>query len=168
MRSYRSNLAAVALATAVFTGAPVALPSVSSANAQQTPSAQSTNTVVLDTAADHFYAGWATGSWEPFIATLSDGFIFQFPVGPFAGRHIGAGAKDKLIAFVRGHGTAGNRVPDVQMTLRVNNGEWIITNDRGRGVVDGKPYDQLHAIFMRAKDGKIVEFREYFGNLAGF
>jgi ketosteroid isomerase-like protein len=138
---------------------------ISSAHAQTAPVS---NKVILDQAADHFYAGWANGNWEPFIATLSDDFIFQFPAGPYAGRHIGGGAKDKLVAFVREHGKAGNRVPDVQMTLRVNNGEWIITNDRGRGVIDGKPYDQLHAIFMRAKDGKIVEFREYFGNLTGF
>jgi ketosteroid isomerase-like protein len=143
----------------------LALTSFSATHAQTT---QNSNNAVLDAAADHFYAGWAKGNWEPFIATLSDDFIFQFPAGPHAGRHIGAGAKDKLIAFVREHGRAGNRVPDVQMTLRVNTGEWIITNDRGRGVIDGKPYDQLHAIFMRAKDGKIVEFREYFGNLAGF
>jgi ketosteroid isomerase-like protein len=143
----------------------LALTSFSTAQAQTN---QNSNKAVLDAAADHFYAGWAKGNWEPFIATLSDDFIFQFPAGPHAGRHIGVGAKDKLIAFVREHGKAGNRVPDVQMTLRVNTGEWIITNDRGRGVIDGKPYDQLHAIFMRAKDGKIVEFRECFGNLAGF
>jgi ketosteroid isomerase-like protein len=143
----------------------LALPFVSNAQAQTT---QSPNKAVLDAAADHFYAGWANGNWEPFIAMLSDDFIFQFPAGPAAGRHVGPGAKDKLATWARGHGAAGDRVPDVQMTLRVNNGEWIITNDRGRGVISGKPYDQLHAIFMRAKDGKIVEFREYFGNLAGF
>jgi ketosteroid isomerase-like protein len=143
----------------------LALPFFTTAQAQTT---QTPNTAVLNAAADHFYAGWATGNWGPFIATLSDDFIFQFPSGPHAGRHVGAAAKDKLIAFVSEHGKAGNRVPDVQMTLRVNTGEWIITNDRGRGVIDGKQYDQLHAIFMRAKDGKIVEFREYFGNLAGF
>jgi ketosteroid isomerase-like protein len=143
----------------------LALPFVSTAQAQTT---QSPNKAVLDAAADHFYAGWATGNWVPFIATLGDDFIFQFPVGPHAGRHTGAAGKEKMIAFVSEHGKAGNRVPNVQMMLRVNDGEWIITNDRGRGMVDGKPYDQLHAIFMRAKDGKIVEFREYFGNLAGF
>jgi ketosteroid isomerase-like protein len=156
------------LQSILFSFVTSALLAFTSLSTAQTQTTQNSNKAVLDSAADHFYAGWAKGNWEPFIATLGDDFIFQFPAGPHAGRHVGAGAKDKLIAFVREHGKAGNRVPDVQMTLRVNTGEWIITNDRGRGVIDGKPYDQLHAIFMRAKDGKIVEFREYFGNLAGF
>jgi ketosteroid isomerase-like protein len=138
---------------------------ISSANAQ---TALVSNKVILDQAADYFYAGWANGNWEPFIATLSDDFIFQFPAGPYAGRHIGAGAKDKLVAWAREHGRAGNRVSKVEMTLRVHAGNWIILNDRGSGVIDGKPYDNLHAIVMRAENGKIVEYREYFGNLTGF
>jgi ketosteroid isomerase-like protein len=168
MKNLQSSL--VSLAAAALT----AWPLVSAAQSQpaQTPqvaqAAQTANKAILDTAVDHFYAGWAYGNWEPFLATLSDDFIFQFPAGPHAGRHVGAVAKQKMIAFVTEHAKAGNRVTNVQMTLRINNGEWIVTNDRGRGVIDGKPYDQLHAIFMRAKDGKIVEFREYFGNLAGF
>jgi ketosteroid isomerase-like protein len=126
------------------------------------------NKVVLNQAADRFYTGWATGDWEPFIATLSDDFIFQFPAGPYAGRHVGAGAKNKLVAWAREHGKAGNRVPNVEITLRVHDKDWIVLNDRGSGVIDGKPYDNLHAIEMKAKNGKIVEFREYFGNLTGF
>jgi ketosteroid isomerase-like protein len=126
------------------------------------------NKTVLDQSADRFYAGWATGNWQPFFETLSDDFIFQFPAGPYAGRHTGAGAKDKLIAWASAHGKAGDRVPNVEMTLRLHAEDWIILNDRGTGLIDGKPYDNLHAILMRAKNGKIVEFREYFGNLAGF
>jgi ketosteroid isomerase-like protein len=151
----------LALALAPLFAAPLA----PTAHAQ---TAQVSNQLVLDQAADRFYAGWATGNWEPFIATLSDDFIFQFPAGPYAGRHVGAGAKDKLAAWAREHGKAGNRVPNVEMTLRVHADDWIILNDRGSGVIDGKPYDNLHAIVMRAKNGKIVEYREYFGNLTGF
>jgi ketosteroid isomerase-like protein len=158
----KRNLFAVILMTLTFL-----LPSsfISLANAQ---TALVSNKVILDQVADHFYAGGASGNWEPFIATLSDDFIFQFPAGPYAGRHIGAGAKDKLVAWAREHGRVGNRVPKVEMTLRVHAGNWIILNDRGSGVIDGKPYDNLHAIVMRAENGKIVEYREYFGNLTGF
>jgi ketosteroid isomerase-like protein len=81
---------------------------------------------------------------------------------------VGEGAKDKLVAWAREHGTADNRVPDVEITLRVYDQDWIILNDRGSGTIDGKLYDNLHAIEMKAKNGKIVEFREYFGNLTGF
>jgi ketosteroid isomerase-like protein len=144
------------------------LPLWSPASHAQVQAPQASTKATLDTAADHFYSGWANGNWEPFIAMLSDDFIFQFPAGPYAGRHVGAGAKDKLVAWAREHGTAGNRVPNVEMTLRVQAGDWIILNDKGTGMIDGKPYSNLHAIFLRAKDGKIVEFREYFGNLAGF
>ena len=140
----------------------LALPFISTAQAQ------TSNKAILDLAADRFYAGWASGNWEPFFATLDDkDFIFQFRVGPYAGRHVGAGAKDKLVAWAGGHGKAGDRVPNVEMALRVHAGDWIILNDRGRGTIDGKPYDNQHAILMRAQNGKIVEYREYFGNLTG-
>jgi hypothetical protein len=44
-------------------------------------------------------------------------------------------------------------------------GDWIVVCDRGSGRIGGNPYTGLHAIFMKAEQGKIVEFCEYFGEL---
>ena len=122
---------------------------------------------ILDQAVDAFFDGWHTGNWKAFLALLADDFIFQFPAGPQRGRHTGAAGKNRITEWAENHSTAGNRITESTIDLRLYSGNWIVICDRGSGKFGGQPYTGLHAIFMRAEGGKIAEFREYFGELPG-
>jgi ketosteroid isomerase-like protein len=122
---------------------------------------------VLDRAVANFFAGWATGDWEPYLEMLADDFVFQFPIGPYRGRHTGAGARQAMIAWAREHGAANNLISQSSIDIRLYDRDWVVVCDRGIGHIGGSPYNGLHAIFMKASGGKIVEYREYMGDIAG-
>jgi ketosteroid isomerase-like protein len=122
---------------------------------------------ILDQAVDAFFDGWCTGNWKAFLAMLADDFIFQFPAGPQRGCHTGAAGKNRITEWAENHSTAGNRITESTIDLRLYCENWIVICDRGSGKFGGEPYTGLHAIFMRAESGKIAEFREYFGELPG-
>jgi ketosteroid isomerase-like protein len=122
---------------------------------------------ILDHAVDAFFDGWRTGNWKAFLALLADDFIFQFPAGPQRGRYTGAAGKDRITEWAENHSTAGNRITESTIDLRLYCENWIVICDRGSGEFGGRPYTGLHAIFMRIEGGKIAEFREYFGELPG-
>jgi len=118
---------------------------------------------LLDRAFAAFFAGWRSGDWAPFLALCADDFIFQFPAGAQAGRHSGRAGRAAMEAWCSEHVRAGNRIDRSDEILRLNDGDWGVLCDRGRGTIGGQPYDGLHAIFMRAEGSRIAEFREYFG-----
>lgn len=120
---------------------------------------------VLDLAVDAFFDGWRTGDWKAFLTLLADDFIFQFPAGPQRGRHTGAKGKSRITEWAANHSSAGNRITESTIDLRLYGENWIVICDRGSGKFGGQAYTGLHAIFMRAEGGKIAEFREYFGEL---
>jgi ketosteroid isomerase-like protein len=120
---------------------------------------------VLDRAVAAFFDGWRSGDWKAFLGLLADDFIFQFPTGSQRGRHTGAEGKRRMTEWANDHSSAGNRITESTIDLRLYAADWIVFCDRGSGKFGGQPYTGLHAIFMRAENGKIAEFREYFGEL---
>lgn len=63
---------------------------------------------------------------------------------------------------------ARDRVDTIRVGLRLYDGDWLVLADQASGTVGGEPYEGRHAIFMQARDGRIVEYREYFGDLIHF
>lgn len=122
------------------------------------------NRAVLDQAMTAFYAAWTTGKWDPFFAMFADDIVFEFPMGPNMGRHTGAAAKEKMWAWRHTH-EANDRISDVGENLRLHDGEWVVSCARSTGELGGKPYHGVTAVFLKAKGGKIVEYREYLGGL---
>lgn len=121
---------------------------------------------VLQGALDAFFAGWRTGDWRDFLRRCDDSIVFQFPVGAQRGRHHAPMGRAALTAWTAAHAAEGNRITDSVVDLKLFADDWLVICDRGSGTIAGAPYTGLHAIFMRAgKGGKIVEFREYFGEL---
>jgi ketosteroid isomerase-like protein len=121
---------------------------------------------VLEEAITAFFAGWRTGDWTDFTSRCSDEFTFQFPAGPQKGLHTGRAGKAAIVSWCASHSTAPNRITQTTETLRMFDGDWAVVCDRGTGLFEGKRYTGLHAIFMRSgSDRKIIEFREYFGEL---
>jgi ketosteroid isomerase-like protein len=151
--------AGVTAATALTSGLGLALTPASTPN----PGSRQ----VLDQAVDAFFDGWRSGNWKTFLALLADDFIFQFPAGPQRGLHTGADGKKRVTEWAANHSSAGNRITESTIDLRLYSENWLLVCDRGSGKFGGQPYTGLHAIFMRAEGGKIAEFREYFGELPG-
>lgn len=121
----------------------------------------------LQEALDAFFAAWASGDWQLFLDRCDEGMIFQFPIGEQRGRHAAPGGKTALRAWTEKHREEGNRITQSKIDLKLFAEDWLIICDRGSGTIGGSPYSGLHAIFMRANvAGKIIEFREYFGELA--
>jgi|GEM_PF-3402014 len=121
----------------------------------------------LQAALDAFFSGWSSGNWKPFLALCDDTMVFQFPVGDQRGRHAAPAGKRALTAWATSHQEKNNRITHSTIDLKLFAEDWVIICDRGSGTIEGAPYTGLHAIFMRANSsGNIVEFREYFGELA--
>lgn len=121
----------------------------------------------LQAAADAFFAGWSSGDWRPFLDRCDDDMVFQFPAGPQRGRHEPPHGKPALAAWTEAHREQGNRITRSTVDLELFADDWLVLCDRGSGTIAGAPYTGLHAIFLRANGaGKIVEFREYFGEIA--
>ena len=121
----------------------------------------------LEAAVDGFFAGWASGDWTAFLDCCDETMTFQFPVGEQRGRHGPPNGKRALAAWTAAHQAQGNRITDSIVDLKLFADDWVIICDRGIGTIGGRPYTGLHALFMRAgPTGKLVEFREYFGEIA--
>ncbi|MER8775393.1 nuclear transport factor 2 family protein [Mesorhizobium sp. M0977] len=122
---------------------------------------------VLEAAVDAFFAGWASGDWTAFLDCCDETMTFQFPVGEQRGRHGPPEGKPALAAWTAAHQAQGNRITKSTVDLKLFAADWVIVCDRRSGTISGAPYTGLHAIFMRAgPTGKLVEFREYFGEIA--
>lgn len=120
----------------------------------------------LQAALDAFFAGWSSGNWQPFLDRCDEAMTFQFPAGEHRGRHHAPDGKRALTAWATAHRENGNRITQSTIDLKLFADDWLIICDRGTGNIAGAPYTGLHAIFMRANgEGKIVEFREYFGEV---
>lgn len=122
----------------------------------------------LEAAVDAFFAGWASGDWSAFLDGCDEAMTFQFPVGEQGGRHAAPQGKRALAAWAAAHQRQGNRITESAVDLKLFAGDWVVICDRGSGTIGGTAYTGLHALFMRAgPNGKLMEFREYFGEIAG-
>ncbi|MDD5723377.1 MAG: nuclear transport factor 2 family protein [Syntrophales bacterium] len=139
---------------------------MSNSGAQQPTASDAKTRAVLDHAIDAFYSAWTTGDWEPFFATFADDIVFQFPIGPSRGRYTGSEAKKKMMAWRRTH-EAHDRIPHIEEDLRLYDSDWVVVCTHSVGNIGGKEYNGLESVFMRASGGKIVEYREYLGNIGG-
>lgn len=124
--------------------------------------------LALETAVDAFFAGWASGDWEAFLDLCDERMTFQFPVGEQRGRHAPPHGKQALAAWTAAHRIQGNRITESVVDLKLFCADWVVICDRGNGTIGGAPYTGLHALLLRAgPSGKLIEFREYFGEIAG-
>ena len=111
-----------------------------------------------------FRAGWATGNWEPFIEMLTDDFIFQFPAGPFKGRHQPPEGKRLMTEWARSYAKTGDRII-IQPNIKLFTDDWGIFCENSSGVEGGLPYKGTEAIFIRVRGDKVIEYREFIGDI---
>ncbi|WCP68984.1 nuclear transport factor 2 family protein [Vibrio tubiashii] len=121
----------------------------------------------LGTAAEAaFFAGWATGDWSDFRSMLNQNdLVFQFPDGPFKGRSSGEEGYKNINLWIDHHIETENRIHQSERNLRFGLDDWYYFADEATGYFYGKEYVGSHMIGFRFTDGKIVEYREYVGDL---
>jgi len=121
----------------------------------------------LEYAYQKFLDGWKTRNWQPFFDLLSDDLIFQYPAGPFKGRHLTPEGKHKLMDWARYHSESGDCI-QAEPTQKIFSNDWGIFCENSTGLYNGKRYDGNEVIFLRIFEGKIVEYREYIGDITGW
>jgi ketosteroid isomerase-like protein len=146
---------------AIACAALVPLPVSAQAATTATPSADK---AAQDAAMDAFGHAWTSGDWEPFTGMFADDFVFEFPAGPHSGRFTGPRAKEMMLAWRHDH-EKNDRITELGENLRLHDGDWVVACFRSTGVLFGKPYFGVVSVMLKLKAGKIVEYREYLGDL---
>ncbi len=146
-----------------------------SQNTAKHPSAQTNsissrtkNNRTLDMAQRGFAAyqrGWATGDFAPYIAMLTDDFLFWFPAGPHRGKYAGRSGREHMVAKCREHAEAGDRLTYAPYRVTSNDTTVMFEFD-SEGTIGGKHYLGRNAISLDVSGERISGFREYFGALA--
>lgn len=124
-----------------------------------------TDTTAAREAFDLFAQGWETGNFESYIATLADEMTFWFPTGTHRGKYAGAEGRAQMIAKCQDHTAAGDRLTLHPPQFVLADGNSVMFEFESEGIYAGIPYKGHNAIAFEIKDGKVVGFREYFGDL---
>jgi len=137
------------------------------AHANTAPSCNNEQVCKLGMAAEEaFFEGWATGDWDMFRDMLKkDDLIFQFPDGPFKGRALGKEGYNNINLWIDHHIEMKNRIHESVRNQRFGIDDWYYFADEAEGHFYGKDYVGSHMIGFRFENGKIVEYREYVGDL---
>ena len=114
---------------------------------------------------DLFADGWTTGNFDPYIAMLAEEMMFWFPMGMHRGKFSGIEGRQQMIAKCRDHEAAGDRLTFSDPQYVLSDGTSVMFEFEAEGLYAGKPYQGHNAIAFEVKDGKVVGFREYFGDL---
>ena len=114
---------------------------------------------------DLFAEGWATGDFDSYIAMLAEEMAFWFPMGVHRGKFSGAEGRQQMIAKCRDHETAGDRLTLSEPQYILSDGTSVMFEFEASGLYAGQSYQGHNAIAFAVKDGKVVGFREYFGDL---
>ncbi|MEL7223840.1 MAG: nuclear transport factor 2 family protein [Cyanobacteria bacterium P01_D01_bin.36] len=114
---------------------------------------------------DLFAEGWVTGDFSPYIALLADEMMFWFPMGTHRGKFSGVEGRSQMIAKCRDHEAAGDRLTFSEPQYILANGSSVMFEFEAEGLYAGGPYKGHNAIAFETKDGKVIGFREYFGDL---
>ena len=113
-----------------------------------------------------FFQGWANGDWSDFQAMLNkDDLIFQFPAGPLKGRTEGKQGYQNMVNWIAHHIESKNRIHKSVRNQRFGLDDWYYFADEAGGTFYGNAYTGSHFIGFRFNNGKIVEYREYVGDL---
>jgi len=116
---------------------------------------------VAHAAFSQFTHGLATGDWEPFLAMVTDDFSFFFPMGEYQGAHMGRDKARAFFAYVRSAFPEGLTVT---LDRVMSNANTVVFEFRDEGVLRGAPYRNRVAVSFDIRDGRIAQYREYFGS----
>ena len=114
---------------------------------------------------DLFAQGWTTGNFDPYIAVLAEEMMFWFPMGAHRGKFSGPEGRQQMIDKCRDHEAAGDRLTFSEPQYVLNDDTSVMFEFEAEGLYAGQPYKGHNAIAFEVNHGKVVGFREYFGDL---
>ncbi|EDX86778.1 hypothetical protein S7335_4484 [Synechococcus sp. PCC 7335] len=123
------------------------------------------DTATARKAFDLFAQGWATGNFDPYIALLAEEMTFWFPTGAHRGKFTGVTGRQKMIAKCQDHTVGGDRLTLHPPQYTLTDGASVMFEFEAEGLYVGEPYRGHNAIAFEIEAGKVVGFREYFGDL---
>ena len=111
----------------------------------------------------NFYHAWKTGDWKPFLNDVDrKNFLFQFPAGEFGGIFKGKEAVKKMQRFAEVNMAHKNRVSSYKINFILVEKNLYSFTDSFEGVIGGYKIRGGNAFFFKIKNGKLIEFREFF------
>ncbi|SFQ81197.1 nuclear transport factor 2 family protein [Hymenobacter arizonensis] len=103
------------------------------------------------------------GPIEPYLAMLTDDFVFYMPVGPFKGRNEG---RERAAECYRQIAASGPHILYEEPFRITANGDTVVLEfEDGGTLFGGTPYHNRIAASFDVRDGKIAAYREYFGEI---
>jgi ketosteroid isomerase-like protein len=109
----------------------------------------------------HFKQGLETGQWEPFLEMITDDFTFWFPLGTYAGSHMG---REKAREFFQFVSQAYSQGLSLTLTGITSNHSTVVFEIRDEGILWGQPYKNRVAVSFDVRGNKICAYREYLGS----
>ncbi|MEM9452248.1 MAG: hypothetical protein AAGA75_27495, partial [Cyanobacteria bacterium P01_E01_bin.6] len=88
-----------------------------------------------------------------------------FPTGSHRGQFSGVAGRAEMIAKCRDHAVGGDRLTLHPPEYVLSDGKSVMFEFDSEGLYAGQQYKGHNAIAFEIKDGKVIGFREYFGDL---
>lgn len=123
---------------------------------------QSSNVDTALLAFKYLAEGHKAGSFDNYLDMLTDDFVFYAPAGEFRGKNVG---KERARQF---YNAITNAKADFTFSepLRIaTSGSTVVIEFTDEGTIMGQPYFNRIASSFDIRDGKIAEYREYFGDV---
>ena len=132
-------------------------------------SARSTRTKNLKVA-ERAFAAWEkgenSGDYADFKKLLSPDFeIFSHPLQPSRGTFKGTAALAKMSELISLREKSPNNLKFSDIEVTQNKNTFVFLFDSAGKVAGGFPYQGWNAVALVIKSGRIVGFREYFGDV---
>ena len=107
------------------------------------------------------------GAWDEWIELWAEDGTLEFPYAPPGRQSIYRG-KAEILAYMKA--ATGKMKIDSIGAMRVHplldpHGMTVELAARGSILATGKPYDQKYVFFFEVRNGKIVQYREYWNPL---
>lgn len=106
--------------------------------------------------------GHGGGTFEPWYQMLSPDVSITMPLGPFRGENRGIAAARAIYQAIAGATPRLTYDPPLRVTTKGNS---VVIEFDDHGTIAGYPYRNRIAASFDIKQGKVVAYREYFGDV---
>ncbi len=120
---------------------------------------------VAGRAYEAFAQGWASGDFAAYLAMLAPEMEFSFPAGAHRGHVTGAEGHRRMVAKVRDHSDAGQRLTLEPPIALMIDGDWASVLFESHGTFGDYQYRAHNLIAFRVEEGRITGFREFLGDV---
>ncbi len=120
----------------------------------------------IQEAFQHFKKGALDGEWDGYLNYFAEDASYWGPVpGKFLGENKG---REKIRAFYESQTANGVKLKAEDPFNIITEGKKVFIEYHESGTVGGNPFKNIVALSYIVEDGKIIDCREYLGDLSPF